>query len=321
MLSNIINENVFILENILVIMSTFTTSKLPLPKSWDEFEDISADVIKKIWKSDYIIRNGRSGQRQNGVDIFGKPSKFKGDYCGVQCKNKSITLTEIKEEIIKAEDFKPQLKELVFTIGSERDVNLQEEFRILDSERIKENKFSTQILFWDDICLILADYPDLMEKHFPQFIEKQSSLKSITQKIIDSNVEDWIFDDEEGNYTFKKDTGLTIRRDESENYREFEEEWVKKFPDPKAYVSYHRIFYNSSLIKKVFLVAVDGYRMYIPLPKTNDLTINKFQYQIGRIINDSYGGSGRGIWNYDSYLSLAGIKIRLEMSDFSKDIL
>ena len=268
-----------------------------MPKSWDEFEDISADIIKKFWRSDYITRNGRSGQRQNGVDIFGKPSKFKGDYCGVQCKNKNMTITEIKEEIIKAENFKPSLKEFIFSIGSERDVGLQEEIRILDSERIKEDKFSVQALFWEDICLILSEYPDLMEKHFPQFIEKQSSLKSIVQKIMDSSVSDWLFDDEEGTYTFKKDTGLTIKRDESENERGFDEEWVKRFPDPKAYVSYHKIFYNSSLIKKIFLVAVDGYRMYIPLPKINNLTINKFQYQIGRIINDSYGGSGRGICN------------------------
>lgn len=302
-------------------MSTFTTAKLPLPKSWEEFEDISADIIKKIWKSDYIIRNGRSGQSQNGVDIFGKPLKFKGDYCGVQCKNKNATFAEIKEEITRAENFKPHLKELVFTIGSKRDVNLQEELRILDSERIKENKFSIQVLFWEDICLILADYPDLMEKHFPQFVERQSSLKSIIKKIMDSTVEDWMFDDTEGVYTFKKDTNLTIKRDDFESERKFEEEWVKKFPDPKAYVSYHKIFYNSSLIKKVFFIAVDGYRMYIPLPKIDNLTMNKFQYQMGRIINDSYGGSGRGIWNYDSYLSRAGIKIILEMPDFSKDIL
>ena len=33
------------------------------------------------------------------------------------------------------------------------------------------------------------------------------------------------------------------------------------------------------------------------------------------------GGSGRGIWNYDSYLSKAGIKIILDMPDVSKDIL
>jgi len=302
-------------------MSTFVTSKFPIPKSWDEFEDISADIIKKIWKSDYVTRNGRSGQKQNGVDIFGKPSKFNGDYCGVQCKNKNMTFAEVKEEITKAENFKPPLKEFIFTIGSERDIKLQEEFRILDSERVSGNKFSVQVLFWEDICLILAEYPDLMEKHFPHFIERQSSLKSIIQKIMESNVEDWIFDDTEGTYTFKKDTNLTIKRDDFEDRREFEEGWVEKFPDPKAYVSYHRIFYNSSLIKKVFLVAVDGYRMYIPIPKMNDLTINKFQYQLGKIINDSYGSSGRGIWDYNSYLSRAGIKKTLEMPDFSKDIL
>ncbi|MEK6913795.1 MAG: hypothetical protein AABW47_03960 [Nanoarchaeota archaeon] len=302
-------------------MPTFTTSKLPLPKSWEEFEDISADIIKKIWGTDYITRNGRLGQKQNGVDIYGKPPNLNGGYCGVQCKNKKVSIEEIKKEIENAEGFKPYLKELIFAIVSERDANLQESVRILDSERTKENKFSIQILFWEDVCLILSDYSDLMEKHFPQFIEKQSSLNSIIQKIMNSKVEDWLFDDEEGAYTFKKDTCLTIKRDSHENNREFNEGWVKRFPDGKAYVSYHKILYNSSLIKKVFLVAVDGYRMYIPLPKIDDLTINKFQYQIGIIINDSYGWESRGIWNYDSYLSKAGIKIILDMPDTSKDFL
>ncbi|MBU2615535.1 MAG: hypothetical protein KKC19_00330 [Nanoarchaeota archaeon] len=261
-------------------MPTFTTSKLPLPKSWDEFEDISADIIKKIWKCDYIIRNGRSGQKQNGVDIYGKPPRFKGEYSGVQCKDKKTTFEEIEGETNKAEDFKPTLKEFIFTIGSFRDASLQEKIRILDHKRIKENKFSVQLLFWEDICLILSEYPELMEKHFPQFIERQSSLKLIIQKIIGSTAKDWIFDDTEGTYIFKKDTNLTIKRDDFENGRSFDEEWVKKFPDSKAYVSYHKIFYNSSLIKKVFLVAVDGYRIYIPLPHIKDLTINKIQYKI-----------------------------------------
>ena len=302
-------------------MPTFVTSKLSPPNSWGEFEDISADIIKKIWQDDYLIRNGRSGQKQNGVDMFGKPLNLNGNYCGVQCKNKQVNINEVKEEINKAESFKPLLKELIFMICSSRDSTLQEQIRVIDIERLKENKFSIRVLFWEDICLILADYPDLMEKHFPQFVERQSSLKLIIQKIVDSNVNDWLFDDEEGTYTFKKDTCLTIRRDEFENDREFKEEWAKRFPDQKAFVSYHKIFYNSSLIKKVFLVAIDGYRMYIPIPEVNNLTINKFQYQIGKIINDSYGGSGKGIWPYDSYLSRAGIKIILDMPNFSEDVL
>lgn len=39
-------------------MPSPTTTKLPRPKSWDEFEDICADVLKRIWVDPYIVRNG-----------------------------------------------------------------------------------------------------------------------------------------------------------------------------------------------------------------------------------------------------------------------
>ncbi len=296
-------------------MPSLTTAKLPMPKSWEEFEAISADIIKKIWNDELITRNGRTGQRQNGIDIYGKPQHLGGNYVGVQCKNKETDIKEIKSEIKKAENFRPPLKEMIFTIGSLSDVELQEEIRIIDLCRTKENKFSIRALFWDDICLNLAEYPTLMEKHFPQFVERKSSLKAIIGKIMDSTIKDWMFNDEEGVYTHKKDTNLTIIRDDFENNREFDEEWVKRFPDKKAFVSYHRIFYGSNLIEKVFLVAVDGYRMYIPLPTHKDLEINKFQYHVGKIINHLFG-EGERLGNYDSYLDRAGINVTKEMPEF-----
>lgn len=240
-------------------MPSYTTAKLPMPKSWDEFEDIVADIIVILWDDRFIVRNGRTGQSQNGIDIYGKPDYFKGKYAGVQCKDKKVNIKEIKEEIQKAEGFKPELAEMVFAIGSERDAKLQEEIRIIDSERISKNEFGIKILFWKDICLRLAGNFDLMNKHFSQFIEKSSSQETIIKRVMESNKEDWLFDDEEGVYTYKKDTNLRIVRDTVENDREFNEPWANNFADKRAFVSYHRIFYGSSLIEKIFLVAVDGY--------------------------------------------------------------
>ncbi len=54
------------------------TTNLPRPKSWDEFEDICADVLKYLWKDPYTVRHGRSGQKQDGVDIYGQPEHLGG---------------------------------------------------------------------------------------------------------------------------------------------------------------------------------------------------------------------------------------------------
>src|SRR5262249_2693605 len=65
-------------------MVTPATSHLDPPKSWDELEDICADLFGREWQDNNTTRYGRQGQRQNGVDIYGRPGRKK--YAGVQCK-------------------------------------------------------------------------------------------------------------------------------------------------------------------------------------------------------------------------------------------
>src|SRR5438132_6616090 len=64
-----------------------TTAKLPKPKSEDEFEDIVVDFCRLRWRDPHATRNGRRGQRQNSVDVFGHPPWLKGATAGAQCKN------------------------------------------------------------------------------------------------------------------------------------------------------------------------------------------------------------------------------------------
>ena len=39
-------------------MPSPTTTDLPIPKSWDEFEDICADLLKRLWHDPYVVRHG-----------------------------------------------------------------------------------------------------------------------------------------------------------------------------------------------------------------------------------------------------------------------
>jgi hypothetical protein len=51
-------------------MPTIASSNVPTPKSWDEFEDITLAAAKLRWNSSDFFRNGRPGQKQDGVDIW-----------------------------------------------------------------------------------------------------------------------------------------------------------------------------------------------------------------------------------------------------------
>lgn len=52
------------------------------PKSWEEFEDICADLYAQIWKDPGTQKHGRQGQPQGGVDIYGKRVGQGAALCG-----------------------------------------------------------------------------------------------------------------------------------------------------------------------------------------------------------------------------------------------
>jgi len=86
-------------------MPTIPQSELPIPKSWDEFEHIVCDLYSRTWNDPHAQRHGRTGQPQQGVDIYGQPSGLGGRYVGIQCKRYNdgrLTRTKIEAEIAKA---------------------------------------------------------------------------------------------------------------------------------------------------------------------------------------------------------------------------
>ena len=78
------------------------------PENWQDFELLCKKLWGEIWNCpDIIKRNGRSGQKQCGVDIYGTPNGST-EYYGIQCKGKDnythaqLTKKEIDAEITKA---------------------------------------------------------------------------------------------------------------------------------------------------------------------------------------------------------------------------
>lgn len=149
-------------------MPTLSSMKIPPPKSWEEFEEITLDACKIRWENPDLQMHGRQGQAQNGVDIYGANHIFKN--IGVQCKNydSGISLALIKEEIKNAESFLPKIEMFYFATTTKTDVKIQREIRILSQERTKEDKFPVMILFWTDIIQDLVRNHSILKKHYPQ---------------------------------------------------------------------------------------------------------------------------------------------------------
>lgn len=155
-------------------MPTLSSSNIPTPKSWDEFEDITLSALQIRWSNSELFRNGRQGQRQDGVDIYGDNSS--GNFVGVQCKNTTKGITEkiVMDEINNAESFTPSISELVVATTAGRDARLQKKVRAVSKDRQSNNLFSVSLLFWDDICSDLVEDEDKFFKHYPQFKPKEN---------------------------------------------------------------------------------------------------------------------------------------------------
>lgn len=150
-------------------MPTLSNSMIPAPQGWDEFEQIVLSSLKIKWMSPELTRNGRQGQAQNGVDIYGKDSL--GCMVGVQCKltSKEIDCDTIKEEVRKAEGFLPKISALYIATNLPADAKIQREVRLLSQERLAQGGFPVGIFFWQDIIQDLIVNETEFRKHYPQF--------------------------------------------------------------------------------------------------------------------------------------------------------
>lgn len=73
-------------------MATFKISPL---KNWQDFQNLCCDLWKILWKDPNTQQNGRIGQPQHGVDVYGRPEQ-KGLWVGIQCKDGIVIEKEIK---------------------------------------------------------------------------------------------------------------------------------------------------------------------------------------------------------------------------------
>ena len=115
--------------------------------------------------------------------------------------------------------------------------------------------------------------------------------------------EDWIFTDERGIYTYKRDLNIRIhRKDINHDFDRFSgEDWATKHPDPTAYRVTYEIYYAASFVEEVLMVSVDGYRATLPLPDRNTLKVSRKDYQFAGIVDQ--------LNTLDEYMRRSGLDV------------
>lgn len=108
----------------------------------------------------------------------------------------------------------------------------------------------------------------------------------VMQMVLDNPFKNWTYLDEFGEYILKEDPNLRIERCDFESRESFYEDWAIKHNDPDAFKYTYTIFYSNSKINTFYLVAVDGYRAYIPMPQLNTTTISKRNYLLALAVDN-----------------------------------
>jgi hypothetical protein len=145
-------------------------TRLRIPKNWQDFEMLCHKLWRDIWGDPNTQRNGRQGQSQSGVDIFGKPA-YRGFYAGVQCKDKDsklgseLTSKELEAECKKATSFNPHIGEFSMATTTARDASLQEHARRLTDAQAFP--FAVHVWSWDDIEEEIRCRPMLLRTYYP----------------------------------------------------------------------------------------------------------------------------------------------------------
>lgn len=162
------------------------------PNNWQDFESLCKKLWGEIWQCPEIKKNGRAGQLQNGVDVYGIPS-YDDEYYGIQCKgkdeytHKQLTIKEIEKEIKKAKSFEPKLKKLYFATTAVKDAEIEKFIRIKNLEHKKNKLFEVHLYSWEDIVDKIEENREAYNYYVNSINYK--SLNSVEVTFQDNNTE------------------------------------------------------------------------------------------------------------------------------------
>lgn len=150
------------------------------PNDPTAFESLCLDLWRDIWQG-YAQKNGRSGQPQAGVDVFGQ---HQGNWIGVQCKQKDgllrskVKISELDEEVAAAKQFTPPLFAFILATTGPRDAALQQRARLLTEQHREQGLFTVEIWSWDDIWPELYRREQLFKEVAPLYWPRRTATEA-----------------------------------------------------------------------------------------------------------------------------------------------
>ena len=164
---------------------TFSSIQLPKPDNWQDFEKNIAILFRRVLNDPNTQANGRSGQDQHGVDVYGQREGT--HWVGVQCKqklDKAVTEVELRKEVSKAKGFTPAIKEFILVTTAQRDQKIQTVAREIQEEIENDPaSFTVSVWGWEDLCEHVDLYDDVRQSFDPTWSSSAQKTADLTQTI------------------------------------------------------------------------------------------------------------------------------------------
>lgn len=154
------------------------------PEYWQDFEKLTQHVCIFEWNDRAVQLNGRGGQSQAGIDVFGHDQSVGGHgLTGVQCKQRgqvdatgrmlaggALNRATIQGAVRNAQLFQPALNHFIIATTALRDAAAQHILLDIDVNQRKHGLFTVEGWFWEDYQARLNRYPDLMSTYYEEIL-------------------------------------------------------------------------------------------------------------------------------------------------------
>jgi len=176
-------------------MADYSSASIPAPKDWQAFERKIRLLFEHSLGDPHTQNNGRIGQPQHGVDVYGKRGGSSGRYVGVQCKGKdanyggAVTKAELEAEVEASAKFNPSIREFILVTTAPDDATIQEHARLLEARvRAAGRDLSIAVWGWGRIQQEIARFPEAIREFMPDgspFSDQQLNATAEVRKLVE----------------------------------------------------------------------------------------------------------------------------------------
>lgn len=154
-------------------MSSLSGTRLPEPTDWEDFERKSCVLFRCVLNDPNTQQNGRQGQPQHGVDVYGYRDEDAQRLVGVQCKKKyrdEVKESELEEEVEKAQKFEPAITEFILVTTAPRDQKIQTTARQITKRlAVTDRPIRVYVWGWEDICERAGEHDEAYQAFDPTY--------------------------------------------------------------------------------------------------------------------------------------------------------